>query len=328
MTLNLVSSLFKENKGKLSPLLINSEDLSGPALMNPTVLVREGSIFVNLRNVNYTLYHSETSNYEHAFGPLVYVHPEADLHLRTTNYLLEINPDLSVKHHAKVDTSKLDVKPLWEFVGLEDARLVDWDNKLFLCGVRRDTTTNGVGRMELSEIEFDWENNTCVEVSRHRTRIPNENEYCNKNWMPILNNPYHFIKWCNPLEIIHTGPNVLEPMSTTYGEFTSGYLDWRGGSQVVEIDNCYVCIVHETNLFKSKAGRKNAIYRHRFLVFDKNWNRIKVSKEFSFLGMNIEFCCGLAEYGDDLLITFGAQDNAAYILRADKQRIMEFINEQ
>ena len=29
----------------------------------------------------------------------------------------------------------------------------------------------------------------------------------------------------------------------------------------------------------------------------------------------IEFCCGMEKYGNDLLITFGFMDNAAYILR-------------
>jgi predicted GH43/DUF377 family glycosyl hydrolase len=43
--------------------------------------------------------------------------------------------------------------------------------------------------------------------------------------------------------------------------------------------------------------------------------------------MKIEFSCGLAEYRDDFLITFGAQDNAAYILRISKSFVEEFINE-
>ena len=43
---------------------------------------------------------------------------------------------------------------MWDFVGLEDARLVKWNETYYLCGVRRDTTTNGQGRMELSEIDI------------------------------------------------------------------------------------------------------------------------------------------------------------------------------
>ena len=53
-----------------------------------------------------------------------------------------------------IDTTKLDVKPIWNFIGLEDARIVKWLDKYLICGVRRDTTTNGQGRMELSEIEI------------------------------------------------------------------------------------------------------------------------------------------------------------------------------
>ena len=36
------------------------------------------------------------------------------------------------------------------------------------------------------------------------------------------------------------------------------------------------------------------------------------------MGTRIEFTCGLALDGDDLLITFGYQDNAAFIMRWPK----------
>ena len=41
---------------------------------------------------------------------------------------------------------------------------------------------------------------------------------------------------------------------------------------------------------------------------------------------DVEFSIGMAEYKDDYLITFGFQDNAAYLLRAPKTTIEEFIN--
>ena len=41
----------------------------------------------------------------------------------------------------------------------------------------------------------------------------------------------------------------------------------------------------------------------------------------------IEFSCGMSQYKDDLLITFGAQDNAAYILKISKSVVEDFINE-
>ena len=63
---------------------------------------------------------------------------------------------------------------------------------------------------------------------------------------------------------------------------------------------------------------KDAFYYHRFVIWDEDWNLVKVSKQFQYMGTRIEFTCGLAVDGDDLLISFGYQDNAAYILRWPK----------
>lgn len=315
-----------ESGGIIKPLLIPPNDMEGPSLTNPSVLNINDTIVVNIRNVNYTLYHSELNKFEHRWGPLSYIHPEHDNHLRTTNYISVLNDNLDSQFISKVDTSSLDIEPLWDFVGLEDARLINWNNKLFLCGVRRDTTTNGQGRMELSEIIFD--NNTIREISRFRIPSPNENEYCNKNWMPILSMPYHFIKWCNPLEIVIADP-IQKTCSTVLNSssFIPGFPDWRGSSQVIKLENAYLSIIHETNLYRSKIGNKDATYRHRFLVWDNNWNLIKISKIFSFLNTKIEFCCGMDIYKDNLLITFGIQDNAAFILKAPISMVKDFINE-
>jgi hypothetical protein len=39
----------------------------------------------------------------------------------------------------------------------------------------------------------------------------------------------------------------------------------------------------------------------------------------------IEFCCGMAFYNEDLLISFAFQDNAAYILKIPKSKIDSII---
>jgi hypothetical protein len=86
-------------------------------------------------------------------------------------------------------------------------------------------------------------------------------------------------------------------------------------------------LVHETELYNSEQGRKNATYRHRFVYWDKDFKNQKFSKLFSFMNMKIEFSCGMSQYKDDLLITFGAQDNAAYILKVSQSVVEDFINE-
>jgi FkbM family methyltransferase len=46
------------------------------------------------------------------------------------------------------------------------------------------------------------------------------------------------------------------------------------------------------------------------------------------MGGEIEFCCGLTEWGDDLLISFGFQDNAAYILKMPQTFFDSFIERE
>ena len=316
-----------ENGGSIKPLLISSKDLSGPSLTNPSVIVVDGKILVNIRNVNYTLYHSELSRFEHAWGPLVYVHPENDIHLRTTNYILELNKDLNVSWYSKIDTSDFDTyQPQWDFVGLEDVRLVEWQNKLYGIGVRRDLDTVGTGRMELSEFEISG--TQVKEVSRYRIPgPPPDKEYCMKNCTPISNKPFHLLKWTNPTALMEFNPSGAESIVYETSSHVSGYNDMRGGSQVINWKDGYLTLVHETQLYSSEQGKKDATYRHRFVVWDKDFQIQKMSPLFSFLNMKIEFACGLADYKNNFLITFGAQDNAAYILRISQSLVEDFINE-
>lgn len=316
-----------ENGGIIKPLLIKSEDLEGPSITNPSVFVYNNKILVNLRNVNYTLYHAELNRFEHMWGPLVYIHPENDMHLRTTNYIAELNEDLDTILYSKIDTSKFDTyQPQWEFVGLEDVRLVVWENKLYGIGVRRDLDTKGTGRMEMSQLEIDG--TQVKEISRYRIPgPPPDNEYCMKNCTPILDKPFHLLKWTNPTALMEFHPNGRETKVYETSSFVPGCNDMRGGSQVIPYQDGYLTLIHETELYKSEQGRKNATYRHRFVVWDKNFQIQKMSSLFSFMNMKIEFCCGLAEYKDDYLITFGAQDNAAYILKVSKSVVEDFINE-
>jgi len=329
--MNNFVKLALENGGSIHPLIIPSSDLRGPSITNPSIYNDNGRILVNLRNINYTLYHSEKKKFEHHWGPLVYIHPENDMRLRTWNIICEMNDDMTIKSYHHIDTSKFPDKELWQFVGLEDCRIVRWDGKLYVSGVRRDLDTTGRGRMELSEIEIT--ENRIKEVSQYRIPTPGHHvdsgSYCEKNWMPIIDMPFHYVKWTNGTEIVKFN---LETQTTEQILVTNwrdlGCIDLRGGSQVIPLDDKHrFCLNHETFLTRSPADRKDGIYRHRFVVWDKDWNIVKVSRRFSFLEAEIEFAVGMCEYGNDYLITFGFQDNAAYLLRVDKKFVRNYIFE-
>jgi predicted GH43/DUF377 family glycosyl hydrolase len=280
--------------------------------MNPSIFNDNGKLILNLRHVQYTLYHTR-GKFENRYGPLAYLNPENDITLRTTNHFCSLDDNLSIDSFDRIDTSRYDISPVWEFVGLEDARLVRWDNKLYICGVRRDTKTNGEGRMELSEIKIL--DNKVTEISRFRIPAPfNNDSYCEKNWMPILDMPYHFVKWTNPTEIVKVDPINKTCKQIFLGKPYSTKRDIRGGSQVITIGDYRVAITHEVDLWKNKNNNKEATYRHRIVTWDKDWNVVNTSDEFDFMTGYIEFCCGLAVKDDNVLVSFGYEDNAAYLL--------------
>jgi hypothetical protein len=219
-------------------------------------------------------------------------------------------------------------EPIWEFVGLEDARIVQWNGEYFLIGVRRDTTDNGVGRMEYTQIDLDKTNWTVREIHRKRIEAPEPNEsYCEKNWMPIADRPYTFVKWTLPTEVIYSSPFGQDTEQLFVRHSIVPPADQRGGSQIIKWGSMYICITHEVNLFKNYLGQKDAIYRHRVVIWDEQFNFAGMSKPFSFLDGLVEFAVGAAKQGDDLLISFGFQDNAAFVLRVPKTVVEDLITE-
>jgi hypothetical protein len=322
----MLCQLSLKQQGFVYPLIVPISGSLGPSLSNPTILIsKEKEILVNLRNLNYVLYHSESGLFEHSWGPLCYLHEENNQRLVTNNVLCKLGGEMKIVSHKIIDTSFLDETPMWEFVGLEDGRLVEWDNKLFLSGVRRDTTTNGVGRMELSELIS--KKDKVIEKSRLRIPAPgDDSSYCEKNWMPVLNRDYTYVKWTNPTEVVEVNPidkTCKTIVLTKQKPFETP--DLRGGSQVIYLNGYYLAIVHEVYLYNSEAGKKNADYSHRFVVWNNDFEIVEVSETFKFMGAKIEFCCGMAEFQDKLLITFGFQDNAAYILGMPKNLLGHFL---
>jgi hypothetical protein len=250
---------------------------------------------------------------------LSYLHPEDDLNLRTKN---AYTPAFGEVDFEFIDTSELDVEPKWEFIGLEDARIVVWEGKTYLCGVRRDTTTNGVGRMELSEI-VDGK-----EVNRYRIEPPQGFTYCEKNWMPIVDMPFHFVKWTNPTEVVKVNIETLTSETIVNRiQPSASHLqrDMRGGSQVISYKDYYIALVHEVNLWNNEKGNKDGQYYHRFVVWDKEWNIVNTSEDFKFFGANIEFSCGMAYANGNFYISFGFQDSSAYLLTATEEFIAHFV---
>ena len=315
------------NGGEIKPIILPISELPDPAIMNPSIINVKDKLLINIRNTNYALYHAERSVNEHIWGPLTYLHPENHMALVTTNILCELDDSLNIVNHNIIDTKQLDQQPIWHFIGLEDVRLSFWNEELFICGVRRDTTDNGQGRMELSKIDFSTD--YAKEVSRDRIPAPGDNaSYCEKNWMPILDMPYHFIKWSNPTEVVKFDPAQKTTSIVALTEFKvfENCGDIRGGSQVIRFENYYMALAHEVSLYSSEAGRKDGEYYHRFVIWDDAFNIVNISDRINFLGAKIEFSCGMCLYKDFVLVTFSFQDNASFVMKIPKNIVKKLVS--
>lgn len=325
MMTETLSQIALKNGGFIKPLVIPAEQTDGTGLMNPSILIDGDKILLNIRHVNYTIYHSEKKKFLHEWGPLVYLHPEHYQKLKTTNFYCELDSNYNITRCNAVDTTKLDKEPLWEFVGLEDARIVRWNNKLYLSGVRRDTTINGEGRIELSEVVVS--DTEVKEIERYRIQPPiHKDSYCEKNWMPILDKNFYYVKWTNPTEIVEANIDTLSTKQKYVGEYSPLFRDIRGGSQVIPWNDHYIALTHEVELFKDVLGRKDGIYRHRIVIWNKDFSNMIWSDDFTFLGGEIEFCAGLAFKDGIFLATFGFQDNSACILGIPEKVIKDIFN--
>lgn len=324
--------------GKLYPITLPKELTRETGIMNPSIYVYKGRILMNIRHVNYTLYHSEGKKFPHQFGPLAYIHPENDVTLTTYNIMCELDGHMNVISSGRIDTSELDTPPTWNFIGLEDGRLFSWDDRLFLCGVRRDCYDDkGTGRMEMQEIEYidgQWK-----EVSRNPIPAPGDNStYCEKNWVPVLDMPYHFVKWTNPTEVVKFDieKKTTETVVLDESKKVPMYRDLRGGTQVLRLnENQRIAITHEVDLGRDTFGRKDGHYVHRAIIWDNDWTIQHHTQEFHFMGtqtdpvtgnsFHIEFATGMAFIDNRVLISYGLQDNACFVLELPKEVFTEFL---
>lgn len=311
-------SYILHNGGNIYSLDINLDDfgLKGWNCMNPSILFFKDKLYFSVRCVNYTLFNSVL--FPVRSQPTIYCENEGKL--RSVNFVGILNEnDFSIESIGIVDTSKLDTKPLWNFIGLEDARLVSWNGRLSLCGVRRDFKKDGTGRMELSTIEKD--DDKWNEISRERIEIPDHDDnYCEKNWMPFLDKPGIFLRNISADELINMNRNIKNICNHIV--LPSGL---RGDSQIVRYSNDgYIGLIHECqlNLLDKSTNARTGKYLHHFIILDNDGKIIGITKSFQYSNdFNIEFGCGLAIKGDNVYVSFSEMDLAAFLLVFDKKLI-------
>lgn len=328
MNQTFVQSAIK-NGGEVAPIVVNyTPEYKSNGAFNPSIYNDVGCLYLTLRSCNYTLFHSEDATTPLANSPKQTFHilgEDKEVKVSTNFFCYLETSNLKPYFIHKINTDKLDKPPMWVFSGLEDPRLVKWNDSFFLCGSRRDTENTGIGRMELSEVEVKYGHPN--EINRRRIPAPGkDNTYCEKNWMPILSMPFHFIKWTNPTEMVRYNP-ITNTTDTLFVKNNEMHLsdNLRGGSQVIDWDGGYLAVVHE--VYSTYIdGKYDHEYKQQFIFWDDKWNLIKCSDQFTMMGAKIEFVSGLTTIDDDVIISFGHQDSTSFVVRVSNDFIRELLH--
>lgn len=228
-------------------------------------------------------------------------------------WMADLNEDLELEnldeirqdHHALVKTY-----PVRR--GVEDARVV-WDHNIgawkLLAVIWEPPEFNSV---RLAEYELDPKTLVARLVEVHESPTNSKNE---KNWMmpqtdgtaPEFDFVYSQHATLASGRLVETG--VVPPLKGLHG-----------GSQLVQQpDGTYYAVIHRVEVTYLEPDKKGVFlrihrqYDHFFAQYSSEGALIALSQAFSFDGPGIEFAAGLVRKGDDFLITYGVNDEAAHL---------------
>ncbi len=276
---------------KLLPIAFDPPDDWTP--LNPSIVNHKGTLLSIIRTVNYKINEHGQYIIRATDGTA-----NAENPINTRNYLVEFD---AATMHPVSQTELLPPGNMpCEFplvVGFEDMRLFSWDDELWTSSTVRQIDRDGNCEQVLARVIH---NGHLTDIKR-MLRQPRQTQ---KNWMPIIGTGRRVFMY-RLLHIVDDDGNDVQVLPT--GQETQHI---SGGSQVIPFMGGYLCIVHEAHPLPGSGLR---YYLHRFVWFERNFERCKIGKPFVFEDRAIEFCAGLAWHPDGkrLVISYGFKDAAA-----------------
>ena len=297
----------------------NTRNSDWPGFCNPSIMwdEQDKEFKMILRNVNH-LMHNSGKVWAREIR-LLYSNPDKDnRNLKTQNWLGRCKDPINEDFEFSLITTT-PYEPQWEFQGQEDGRILRWKGQLISTGVRRDDNTVGRGRMEVMFLDKDDEGDGYHQSFSAKVPAPGDDStYCEKNWMPIQDQPYRYVRTSNPTQVISVRTMgetkvIIDKPKQELGELDKFDMI-RGSSQVIPYKDGYIALVHTCELWLTANERKVARYLHAFIMWDKFFNIVKVSPTFNFAGWDVEFSCGMEHHDGNFYIPFALNDNVPFFM--------------
>lgn len=218
----------------------------------------------------------------------------------TKNFLYELNNDYSLTPIKELETLNADNN--CKYFGYEDIRTINWNNKnYFLCTKVYGNTDTGT--MCFGEIE----NCTLTNIKEIKTQNRRE-----KNWAPIENEPFNAIYSNSPGKKIDLKTNKFYDLPNN--------IKISGSTPIIKYNNYNIALVHVKD--------SRLIYYHYFVLYDKNYKIIKISKPFSFFGVKTEFCCDIKYINNNFEIFMAVNDGISYVFKLPEDMLCDIFEDK
>ena len=263
--------------------------------MNPSIYRYRDRLMMIQRTVNYII------------TPAGHYDMRGDTAIRTRNWLLELNDDLTVASAHEILPPKDLPEPLYDMViGFEDCRLFVWKDQLWCTSTVRELNQPGYCEITLARIDPQEDGSYCY--SNWRVIQPQGVDLQHqKNWMPmVIGDDLRFIYSADPVRIIDDqGATVSLNASSIASD------SFRGGSQAIRFDDGWLAIIHESHNMPDNRRR----YMHRFVKYSADHKLVAYTEAFHIYKLGIEFAAGIAVNPNTgaLVVSFGLADKESWL---------------
>lgn len=280
--------------------LIYPDNNPGWNLFNPGMCLFENEVIINCRLANsggmwFTLNDGKQVSPSHP--------------IRTENVRTKLNSKEWKMFHCE---HNLPSAPRTMVKGLEDCRLFTYRNKVWFAATAKEFSRNG----NLCEM-FIGDADELVRL-KPPPSFPPRNE---KNWLPFeyedrLRCVYSYEPFVTFTVDCKTGEcEIFKQKSYSHVVDMTSFRGSAGPVYCKENKSFYI-IVHEV------IGHPDRFYFHRILKLNKDLELTHISLPFQMLGDNkIEYVCGCVIDNQDVLISYGDNDNKGMLA---KMTLIEF----
>lgn len=338
------------------------EDMISYYPLNPSIIQTEDGYLANIRYVNYIIENGSfiILDKDNKIRTKNYI-------VELDNNLIIIN-EYELVDKSWLSTTLKNNLPNLKYLGFEDIVLfpISKDDSIWCSCTTNITYPINIGKITLCKLELNKYNKYEITES-YILKGPNGFNRVEKNWVCINSDNIHkrvkFIYSHSPLHIVVANigkamnnnlreeniekimkdnlsvdgkmnynlreemtekVNIINVSDVSKIEQSYDFSRFHGSSLPLSIFGGHLSVIHETTVMRNNKR----CYSHRFILYNNNWEIVKISNPWYFDHIGIEFCRSICFDINNLniLLSVGIRDNSACIYTINIKTIDDMLH--